>query len=205
MAHKHGRHHGSTTSDMVRGHEALVSHRRIVLHTTEGILNAQDLPGFFRRVQADAHLAVDAQADAVHMVSDRQKAWHVAGYNPSSLGIEQCGFASWNERQWIHGFHWGLLRVAAALSNWSAQWGIPLKHSVNHGVCYHRDLGAAGGGHWDPGYHYPLKYVLRLAKLHYYRHHRKPRNPITRAKLRRYKRYCLRLQKRYGVSQTTSL
>jgi hypothetical protein len=150
-------------------------------------------------------MAVDAAGDAVHMVRDTQKAWHVAGYNPTSLGIEQCAFAAWSKRTWVHHFHKGNLRVAAALSNWSAKWSIPLKHSVAHGVCQHKNLGQLGGGHSDCGPNYPERYVLYLAKLHFYRHHRKPRHRRTKLKLAAMKRYCHAVQRRYGVKPDTAI
>lgn len=198
-----------TTTNIVRTHEGLAGHHRIILHTTEGILNAEDLPGFFRRLPAgsrtDAHMAIDRHADAVHMIHDSQAAWQAAAYNSTSLGIEQCGFASWSTRDWIVGYRLGLLRVAAALSNWSIKYGIPLKHSVKHGVCYHRDLGAAGGGHWDPGYHYPMRYVLYLARIHYYRHKGWNKKRSKLHKFHIYKAYCWAVNKRYGLKPRTKL
>lgn len=196
-----------TTTDRIPGH-GTIAPVRAVLHTTEGITNAEDLAPFFRRASnADVHIAIDRQADCVHIVDENEKAWHVVSYNGTSLGIEQCAFARYTEREWVHDFHLGLLRVAVALSHWHRDHGIALRHRVDGGVCYHRDLGAAGGGHWDPGYQYPIKYVLYLARIHYYRSQgwNKPRHPLRLAALARYKRYCHKLQRKHGVKPQTKL
>lgn len=171
--------------------------RRIVLHTTEGYGSVLQLAGFFNRVQASSHLGVQSNGDACRMVGDSRKAWTQAAYNPGSLSIEQIGFARFSTKTWVRDYHRGLLRTAAAISNWSARWGIPIRRSVSHGVCSHKDLGAAGGGHVDPGPGYPWRYVLYLARLHFYRHHRRP-NAAARRRMAGYKSYCWAVQRRYA-------
>lgn len=195
-------HRGHTWTSIVRGHEGIAGHRRIVLHTTEGILHARDLPGFFRRVQADSHLGIDRDASCVKMISFNQKSWAQAAYNPGSLSIEQCGFASWQTKTWVKDFHNGLYRVAQAIAHWSLAYGIPIRRSVSHGVCSHKDLGALGGGHWDPGPGYPWRYVLYLARMHYYRHkgwHDPKRHRVRSKTYAAYRRYVIAVEKRYGV------
>lgn len=170
-----------------------------MLHTAEGARDVRGLANFFARSgEASSHIATDARGDAIRMVADSRKAWTQAAFNPGSLSIEQCAFSAWNKKQWVRGFHKGLLRTAAAISNWSARHHIPIRHSVSHGVCQHKNLGAAGGGHSDCGRNYPERYVLYLAKLHYSRHHHKPRKRRTKLKLAAMKRYCHAVQRRYA-------
>lgn len=187
-----------TYTRIVRHHEPLSGHSRIVIHTAEGARHVLDLAAFFRRVQADSHMATEPDGRAVRMVRDSEKSWAQSGYNPTSLSIEQCFFASKSTKQWVRDYHKGLLRGAAIVSNWSAKYGIPIRRSVRHGVCSHKDLGAYGGGHVNPGPGFPWRYFLYLAKLHYYRHHRHARHASTRRKLRRMKRYCHAVQRRYA-------
>lgn len=195
-----------TTTNIVRSHEPLAGHRRMVVHTAEGIRNAEDLAPFFRRVQADAHSATDRQGDLVHMVHDTQKAWHVAAYNGTSLGNECCEFARFSTREWVHDCNRDLLRLAAAFSNWGRKWHIPLRFSVAHGICGHVHLGRAGGGHWDPGPHFPWKYFIYLCRIHHYRHKGWNKSRGHRgARFRMMKRYCYRVQRRYGVKPRTRL
>lgn len=191
-----------TFTDHIAGHGP-IRPARVVLHTTEGILNAEDLASFFRRLQspnrADVHYVVDRQGNFGHLVPQDEKAYHVAAYNPSSLGIEQCAFASWNAEEWVVGFDKGLRRVAAALSNIKANHPhIALDRKVNGGVCAHADLGGAGGGHWDPGPSYPWRYVLYMARLHWYSHHEKP-NAAARARCAGYRSYVNGVRRKYGV------
>lgn len=174
---------------------------RIVLHTTEGIMNAEDLPPFFRRVQADSHLAIDRQGDCVRMVPDDEKAWTQAAYNPGSLAIEQCGFARWSKGYWVRHYHHGLYRTVQALARWSIKYGIPLRHSVSHGVCQHKDLGRVGGGHVDCGPGYPLRYVIVWAQLERLRMLGKNRGPRARA----LKARVARQQRKYGMKPDTKV
>ena len=57
-----------------------------------------------------------------------------------------------------------LRNTAAWIAHWSRKHGIPIRHSTEHGVCQHKDLGAAGGGHSDCGPNYRFKKVLSMAK-----------------------------------------
>jgi hypothetical protein len=170
---------------------------RIVLHTTEGLGNVLQLANFFDREPASSHLGVQSNGDAARMVPDSEKSWTEAAYNPGSLSIEQIGYADYSTKKWVRDYHHGLLRTAAAISNWAHRWGIPIRHGVAHGVCQHKNLGAAGGGHHDCGSGYPERYVLYLARLHFYRHHRKPSRAVKR-RLRYYKAYCSAVQRRYA-------
>jgi N-acetyl-anhydromuramyl-L-alanine amidase AmpD len=149
----------------------------IVLHSTEGtnVTGLGDLSGlgsWFAKpaAQVSAHVATDAEGNSARYVADGDKAWHCAGYNSASLGIEQVGRAaqkSWAEAQQRETARW--------LAYWSRLHGIPLQKGAvangvvtKPGVVRHSDLGATGGGHSDPGDGYPLSRVLEFA-----RHYRK--------------------------------
>lgn len=146
--------------------------RLIVLHDTEGanlpgIRDLEGLGAYFDRsaTQASSHVANDAEGNSARYVPDSRKAWHCAAFNSASLGVEQIGFASqthWPEAQ--------LRETARWIAYWSRKHGIPIQKGAvsgsavtRSGVLRHSDLGAAGGGHHDPGPAYPLTHVLNLA------------------------------------------
>ena len=139
----------------------------LVLHSTEsspgsgvGVSNYLS----HGSTQADVHVVIDADGTSYRLVPDKRKAWHVAAYNARSLGIEQVGRAAqtdWPEAQ--------LRAVACQLAHWSRKYHIPLRdarHDLTRGVVTHASLGSAGGGHTDPGSHYPFERVLKLAKTY---------------------------------------
>lgn len=147
--------------------------RGIVLHSTEGanrpgLGDLVDLGGWFANpsAQVSAHIAVDAEGNSARYVRDADKAWHCAGYNSLTIGIEQVGFAAqsgWPQSQ--------LQEVARWIAYLSRQHRIPIQRGAaaggaitRAGVLTHAQLGALGGGHNDPGTAYPLDKVLRLAR-----------------------------------------
>ena len=126
-----------------------VKPRLIVLHTTEahnrpGLADLHGLVSCFDNPasQASSHIANDADGNDARMVPDERKAWTQASFNSVSLSIEQIGHASQKK------FPESQLRNTAQwIAHWSKKYGIPITRSLTHGVCQHRDLGAAGGGH----------------------------------------------------------
>lgn len=146
----------------------------IVLHDTEGhnrkgISDLAGLGNFFdiASVEASSHVATDADGNSARFVDDVDKAWHVAFYNPPSLGIEQLGFAVTQ--------HWAdaeLLETARWIAKWHRDHGVPIRKGavsldgriLRSGVVLHSQLGNLGGGHHDPGTHYPFDEVLRVAR-----------------------------------------
>lgn len=146
----------------------------IVLHDTEGgnVKGVADLKGlgdFFDNpaVQASSHVATDADGLSARFVDDDTKAWHVAFYNPVSLGIEQIGFAvqgAWPVAQ--------VQETARWIARWADDHGIPIRRGkvsldgrvTRTGVVTHSELGNLGGGHHDPGNNYPVAEALRLAR-----------------------------------------
>jgi hypothetical protein len=98
------------------------------------------------------------------------KAWTQGNANPYSDSVELCAFAEWSPAEWDAHPH-----MLEACGRWIREeanhFGIPLvklsssqAQSGGRGVCGHVDLGAAGGGHWDPGPSFPWSKVLAIAK-----------------------------------------
>jgi hypothetical protein len=151
----------------------------IVLHTTEGhnrpgVGDLADLAAFFDRssTQASSHIANDAEGHDCRMVEDSRKAWTQAELNSVALSIEQIGFAAQGKGDWFGDAPHQLANTARWIAWWSKKYGIPIRRGVvsgttvlKSGVCSHKQLGAAGGGHVDPGTAYPFEYVLDLARV----------------------------------------
>jgi N-acetyl-anhydromuramyl-L-alanine amidase AmpD len=137
----------------------------IVIHDTEshnvpGDGDLKAIGNWFDNpaAQASSHVCVDAEGRSARYVPDERKAWHVAAFNSGSLGIEQIGVATqtfWPDAQ--------LKKVAKYVAYWSKKYGIPIdeKH-----VRTHASLGTAGGGHHDPGTHYPMDTMLHHARYY---------------------------------------
>lgn len=147
--------------------------RLIVLHSTEskpyaGSGDLESLGNWFANPSADvsSHVATDDDGNSGRYVPDSRKAWHCAAFNSPSLGIEQIGYASqstWPSKQ--------LDETARWIALWSKAYGVPIQRGAvsgssvtRSGVVTHKDLGSAGGGHWDPGPDYPFDYVLKRAR-----------------------------------------
>ena len=120
--------------------------------------------------QASAHVCVDGEGRSARYVLDARKAWHCAGYNSVSLGIEQIGFASYPKLVWKKNRK-QLHKVARYVAFWSRKYNIPIRKGkvsggqvLRPGVVTHMQLGVVGGGHDDPGRSYPFWLVLRLAR-----------------------------------------
>lgn len=159
----------------------------IVLHDTESrnIAGKADLEGLANwfanpNAQVSAHVATDGDGFSARFVADDRKAWHCAGFNSASLGIEQIGFASDSRAVWFSR-RAQLRETARWIARWSFLHGIPIqKGSVNPvngtiyrpGVVTHAMLGMKGGGHHDCGEGYPFSTVLWLAR-YYLRRYRK--------------------------------
>lgn len=150
-----------------------VKPRLIVLHITvshnrPGTGDVKAIADYFGRLstQASSHLIIDAEGNSCRCVPDSMKAWTQAAYNPQSLAIEQIEYADKPRARWLSENAKGLDETARFVAAWSVQHGIPLRLSTSTGVCQHRDLGAAGGGHSDCGPNYPIDVVLSKAKTY---------------------------------------
>jgi hypothetical protein len=155
--------------------------RLIVLHTAEGATTIESLGRFFQgSVQASSHVGADDKKMTIgEYVKRENKAWTVADYNPVSVNIELCAFASWSSAEWAK--HPNMLENCA---NWIAEeakfYGLPIQaltagqaQASGKGVCQHRDLGTRGGGHHDCGDGFPITKVLEMA-----RNVNKPKPPV---------------------------
>ena len=88
----------------------------------------------------------------------------------SRLSIEQIGSVDFSRATWMRRQP-QLKDTARWIAHWHRKWGIPIRPAqvsgtsvIAPGVATHAQLGAAGGGHRDPGSDYPLTYVLGLAR-----------------------------------------
>lgn len=140
-----------------------VTPRLIVLHSTESV----GFPdGWFMNPDANAssNVCVGQTGVSHRYVADERKAWAQAAFNSVALSIEQCGFAAqthWPDAQ--------VKKAAKYCAYWSKKYGIQLDHRASpggNGVCEHADLGQAGGGHHDPGEHYPFDELLHHARYY---------------------------------------
>lgn len=157
--------------------------RLIVLHDTEshdhpGNGDLQAIGSWFDNpeAQASAHVCVDGEGRSARYVHDEAKAWHVADFNATALGIEQVGFATFHTDDWTKNDRAQIKKVAKYIAYWSRKFDIPIGHGmvnplagsvIRPGVVTHGALGERGGGHHDPGADYPLEAVLMAAR--YYR------------------------------------
>jgi N-acetyl-anhydromuramyl-L-alanine amidase AmpD len=147
----------------------------IVIHSTEStnVPGDQDLANVAdylcrTSTQASSHVITDADGHSARLVLDGDKAWHCAGYNSQSLGIEQIGRAAqtaWSRDE--------IRETARWVARWNKLHGIPIRIGAvsggkvtRSGVLRHMDLGSIGGGHNDPGSHYPLDAMLKLARFY---------------------------------------
>lgn len=149
------------------------SPRLMVLHSTQGInvRGIADLLGlgsFFAGVEADSTVAIDSEGQSARFKTDADKPWTQAFWNPWALSIEMVGKAeqpSWTDEEVDEAARW--------LAHWSRQHGIPLQRArvdnatgriVRPGVATHKQLGARGGGHVDPGDGFPVNRCIRRAR-----------------------------------------
>lgn len=146
--------------------------RLIVLHSAEGARTIGELGHFFASmsVQASSHVGADDQFNTVgEYVKRDRKAWTECTFNPVSVSVEMCAFAAWDADEW-HRHPNMLENVARWIAEEADHFKIPIvklnslqAQGNGRGVCFHSDLGSAGGGHSDPGPGFPINYVLTLA------------------------------------------
>lgn len=180
----------------------------IVIHTTEGadhkgIVDLSGLGSFFDQssVQASSHVANDKEGNDARFVRDGDKAWTCSEDNPFTLNIEQIAFARTARHDWYEDRWRQLDNTARWIAYWSEKYDIPIRRGVapagillRKGVASHKQLGISGGGHWDPGPGFPMKYVLLRARLTVAR----AKNPRSRS-ARLLTRRVNRIRKHYGL------
>lgn len=147
--------------------------RLIVVHTAEGATTIENLGAYFANPSSgvSSHTGIDDKPNVVgEFVARGNKAWTAANANPVAVQTELCGFAAWNPSQWAA--HPTMLSNCAQwIAEEAAYFGIPLTRlnaaqaqGGASGVCGHNELGAWGGGHWDPGPSFPWDQVMAMAQ-----------------------------------------
>lgn len=142
----------------------------IVLHDTEG--SYEGAISWFKNPasQVSAHVVLSGDGtQATQMVRWSKKAWHVADFNDQSVGLEMAGFASKGYRSDE------LRRAARVVAYLLTKYRLPAVRVSEKGAqerrrgwTAHQSLGAAGGGHHDPGFSPAKLYWFgRLVKKEY--------------------------------------
>lgn len=147
--------------------------RLIVLHTTEGATTIESLGSWFGQTstQASSHVGADDKPNTVGEYVHRiDKAWTCAEFNPVSVNMELCAFASWSTADWNR--HPNILdNCAQWIAEEATHYNLPIQRLTpveaqgsGRGVCQHVDLGSRGGGHHDCGPGFPMDKVLQMAR-----------------------------------------
>lgn len=149
--------------------------RLVVLHATashnkKGLADLKAIGAWFQNPVAgvSAHVCVDNEGNSARYVKDGDKAWHCAGYNGVSIGIEQILPGDGSEIT-EHMYR----ETARWVAYYNKTCGVPIRRGrvlrgrvLRSGVVTHKQLGSTGGAHNDPGPRYSVRHVLRHAK-HY--------------------------------------
>jgi N-acetyl-anhydromuramyl-L-alanine amidase AmpD len=151
-------------------HPTLIVIHATVSHNRAGLDDLKSIGEWFQRreVQASSHVCTDNEGNSARYVLSQEKAWHCAGYNRMSIGIEQIlpGHDGLEITQELY------RETARWVARWSKMYGIPIrKGAVSNGrvtrpgVVRHSELGALGGGHADPG-PYDMNAMLKYAQFY---------------------------------------
>jgi len=153
-------------------HPTLIVIHATVSHNLKGLGDLKSIGHFFQNpaTEASSHVCTDNEGNSARYVLDGDKAWHCAGFNRMSLGIEQilpATGAELTEELYRETARW--------CARWSKKYGIPLHRGAvsgtrvtKAGIITHKELGVYGGGHVDPG-PYNFNHVVNLAR--FYRSH----------------------------------
>lgn len=135
-------------------------------HEAAGIRDLQGIVGYWQHSTPGlgAHIIIDRDGHSAYCARPTQTTWAVQNHNTGGVHIELVGFAKFAPKTWF------LRRKQLhKLARWMAwlnlEYNIPLRFSTAHGWSRHLDQSRAyGGSHWDPGFGFPRKFVLRLAQ-----------------------------------------
>ena len=145
----------------------------MVVHTAEGARTYQELGQFFGSSSSgkSSHTGIDSTPGKIgEYVKRRNEAFTQANANPFSIATELCAFAEWSRDTWLA--HDQMLTNCALWIREECQhFRLPIvklsasqAQGSGRGVCGHVDLGAAGGGHRDPGPAFPWDIVIERAE-----------------------------------------
>lgn len=120
----------------------------IVVHDTEGGYQGAIATFLNTHAEVSAHLVLKEDgSECTQMVPYLKKAWSCKAFNSMSLNLEMAGFIAkgYAACEWAE--------AAAIVAYLAHRFKIPVqwaKKGQGAGICRHRDLGKAGGGHIDP-------------------------------------------------------
>lgn len=150
-------------------HPTLIVIHATVSHNQSGLRDLRAIGHLFQDPDSEvsSHVCTNNDGHSARYVWDSQKAWHCAGYNRMSLGIEQILPADGTE------LTRDLYRETARwVARWSKKYHIPIRKGrvsngrvIRSGVVRHSELGRIGGGHSDPG-RYDMHAMLSLARFY---------------------------------------
>lgn len=152
----------------------------IAIHTQQGRSSAAGLTSYLCNPASEvSYNAVTDDRETVLVVPWDQNPWSASNANNRADHICLAGsFAEWSRGKWLEkdssdGVNEDLMLTrTAALVAWRCQQrGIPIEYvgggSIppnRPGICGHRDFGQWGGGHTDPGPHFPWDELIYRAK-----------------------------------------
>jgi len=122
----------------------------VVMHDTEGPYAGSVSWLKNPASQASAHVVLREDGkEATQLVPFSKKAWACVSFNSRSLNLEMAGKAS-------VGYSAAEIDAAARIvAYWCRRYQLPVQNALGGtrpGITFHQDLGAAGGGHHDPGW-----------------------------------------------------
>lgn len=152
--------------------------RIVVIHISAGATTNDSLAGFIQNPanQVSYHISVDNTRPGVcyEYVKLPDSSWSVASYNGVSVNGCICAAGeaqNYSRQQWLDRQDVAISNLAAWVGEECKRTGIPLvaltasqAQGNSSGVCQHRDLGSAGGGHNDCGPYFPMDILIERAK-----------------------------------------
>lgn len=149
------------------------------LHTQDGGRTARDLAaGWLAKSssQVSYHGVVDDR-EILKVVSEADAPWAAASANQYAFHLCFAGsYAGWSRNKWLEtdaadgkNEDIQLTNGAKVVAWWCKKYGIPAVWIGGknvppwglRGVCGHKDFGAWGGGHHDPGPNFPVEEFMR--------------------------------------------
>lgn len=153
--------------------------RRIILHdgeVPESKTAAEAIANFFHggSRKGSAHFECDFDS-TVQSVQTQDVAWHAAGDNQETIGIEQAGYAAQTRDQWLdaYGTQMIVFQTAPLVARLALAHNLPIRQlsdselaANQKGVATHAQVSRVFGksSHWDPGPNYPIDVLLKHAQ-----------------------------------------